>query len=219
MILPEMGYKYSNRYMDAYATLFYTKYNNVSFSNYVFDPNSGVSTPQTGYANTETYGLELEGTFYPTKWFDVQYTATVQDPKYKGLRYTTVTAGQPVLLDYDDNQLIRVPKNSFRVVPGLNLLDDKLRLQMSYEYEGRRYVDTANSVVLPQYHTIGLSARYQMTPELSFFLYADNLNNSLGLTEGNPRAGELASSDATKSVFIARPLLGRSFRASVMYRF
>jgi len=123
------------------------------------------------------------------------------------------------MLDYDNNQLIRVPKNSFRVVPGVNLLDDKLRLQMSYEYEGRRYVDTANSVVLPQYHTIGLSARYQMTPELSFFLYADNLNNSLGLTEGNPRAGELASSDATKSVFIARPLLGRSFRASVMYRF
>jgi outer membrane receptor protein involved in Fe transport len=219
MTLPEMGYKYSNRYMDAYATLFYTKYNNVSFSNYVFDPNSGVSTPQTGYADTETYGLELEGTFYPSKWFDVQYTATVQDPKYKGLSYTTVTAGAPVLLDYDDNQLIRVPKKSFRVVPGVNLLDDKLRLQMSYEYEGRRYVDTANSVVLPQYHTIGLSARYQMTPQLSFFLYADNLNNSLGLTEGNPRAGELASSDATKSVFIARPLLGRSFRASVMYRF
>lgn len=124
-----------------------------------------------------------------------------------------------MLLDYDGDQLIRVPKNSFRIVPGVNLLDDKLRLQMSYEYEGRRYVDTANTVVLPQYHTIGFSARYQMTPELSFFFYADNLNNSLGLTEGNPRAGELASSDATKSVFIARPLLGRSFRASVMYRF
>ncbi|TCI09184.1 cyclic nucleotide-binding protein [Dyella soli] len=219
MILPEMGYKYSNRYMDAYATLFYTKYNNVSFSNYVFDPNTGVSTPQTGYADTKTYGLELEGTFYPSRYFDVQYTATLQDPQYKGLRYTTITAGAPSLVDYDDNQLIRVPKTSFRVVPGVNLLDDKLRLQMTYEYEGRRYVDTANSVVLPQYHTIGFSARYQLTPELSFFLYADNLNNSLGLTEGNPRAGELASSDASKSVFIARPLLGRSFRASVMYRF
>ncbi|WP_243040069.1 TonB-dependent receptor domain-containing protein [Dyella sedimenti] len=219
MILPEMGYKYSNRYMDMYATLFYTRYDNVNFSNYVFDPNTGVSTPQTGYANTKTYGVELEGTFYPSRYFDVQYTATLQDPEYKGLRYTTITAGAPVLLDYDDNQLIRVPKTSFRIVPGVNLLNDKLRLQMTYEYEGKRYVDTANSVVLPQYHTIGFSARYQLSPELSFFLYADNLNNSLGLTEGNPRAGELASSDAGKGVFIARPLLGRSFRASVMYRF
>lgn len=219
MVLPEMGYKFSNRYMDAYATLFYTKYNNVSFSNYVFNVDTGVSTPETGYANTETYGLELEGTFYPTRWFDVQYTATLQDPKYKGLSYTTVVANAPVLLNYDDDQLIRVPKTSFRIVPGFNLLNDKLRVQMTYEYEGKRYADTANSVVLPQYHTIGASLRYQATPELSFFLYADNLNNSLGLTEGNPRSGELASSDAGASVFIARPLLGRSFRASVMYRF
>jgi len=219
MVLPEMGYKYSNRYMDAYATLFYTKYNNVSFSNYVFNANTGASTPQTGYADTKTYGLELEGTFYPSKLFDVQYTATLQNPEYKGLRYTTVVAGAPVLLDYDGNQLIRVPKTSFRVVPGVNLLDNKLRLQVAYEYEGKRYVDTANSVILPQYHVISFSARYQATPELAFFFYADNLNNSLGLTEGNPRAGELASADVGKSVFIARPLLGRSFRASVMYRF
>ncbi|MGC1548064.1 MAG: TonB-dependent receptor [Rhodanobacter sp.] len=219
MILPEAGYKFSNRYIDTYATVFYTKYNNVGFSNYVFNLATGVSTPQTGYANTETYGLELEGTVFPSQLFDLQYNATLEDPKYKGLRYTVIQAGAPVLLDYEDNQLIRVPKVSFRIVPGLNLLNGKLRLQMSYEYEGKRYADTANSVVLPQYHTINASARYQATPDLSFFLYADNINNSLGLTEGNPRSGELASSDAGANTFIARPLIGRSFRAAVMYRF
>jgi outer membrane receptor protein involved in Fe transport len=112
-----------------------------------------------------------------------------------------------------------VPKVSYRVVPGVNLLEGRLRLQVSYEHEGRRYVDTANSVVLPAYHTVGASARYDATPELSLFLYADNLTNSLGLTEGNPRAGELASADAGANTFIARPLLGRSFRAAAMYRF
>ena len=219
MILPEVGYKFANRYVESYATFFYTRYNNVGFSNYVFNPNTGVSTPQQGYANTETYGLELEGTIYPTSWFDLQYSATLQDPRYKGLRYTIVQAGAPVLLDYDDNYLIRVPRKSFRIVPGVNLLDNKLRLQLTYEYEGKRFSDTANSVVLPQYNVIGFSARYQATPALSFFFYADNLNNSLGLTEGNPRAGELKSADAGATVFIARPLLGRAFRASVMYRF
>ena len=106
-----------------------------------------------------------------------------------------------------------------RLVPGINLMNNRLRLQLSYEYEGKRYVDTANSVVLPSYHTINASARFDATPQLSLFLYADNINNSLGLTEGNPRAGELASSDAGANTFIARPLLGRSFRAAAMYRF
>jgi outer membrane receptor protein involved in Fe transport len=219
MVLPEIGYKFANRFIEMYETLFYTKYNNVSFSNYVFNPTSGASTAETGYADTETYGLELEGTVYPSKFFDIQYSATLQDPRYKGLRYTAITAGEPVLLDYDDDQLIRVPRKSARIVPGVNLLDNKLRLQMSFEYEGKRFSDTANSVVLPQYNTVGFSARYQATQDLSFFLYADNITNSLGLTEGNPRSGELKSSDAGATVFIARPLLGRSFRASVMYRF
>ena len=49
---------------------------------------------------------------------------------------------------------------------------------------------------LPSYYAINASARYELTPELSLFLYGDNLTNSLGLTEGNPRAGELQSGDA-----------------------
>jgi outer membrane receptor protein involved in Fe transport len=219
MVLPEVGYKFANEYIETYETFFYTRYDDVNFSNYVFNPTSGASTAETGYADTETYGLELEGTVYPCKWFDIQYSGTLQDPRYKGLRYTTITAGEPVLDDYDDDQLIRVPRKSARIVPGVNLMNNKLRLQAAFEYEGRRFSDTANSVILPQYTTLGFSARYQATPDLSFFLYADNITNSLGLTEGNPRSGELKSSDAGATVFIARPLLGRSFRASVMYRF
>ncbi|MEX1829693.1 TonB-dependent receptor [Luteibacter sp. CQ10] len=219
MDLGETGWKYSDRHLDLYATAFYTKYDNVAFSNYVFDRNGNTSTAQTGYADTKTYGLELEGTIYPTSWFDVQFNATYQDPKYKGLRYTELVNNAPVLRDYEDDQLIRVPKVSYRIVPGVNLFDNRLRLQVTYEFEGRRYVDTANSVVLPSYHVWGASARYDATQQLSFYLYADNINNSLGLTEGNPRAGELASADAGANTFIARPLLGRSYRAAVMYRF
>ncbi|ROU04787.1 TonB-dependent receptor [Lysobacter enzymogenes] len=219
MDLGEIGYKFSNERFDLFATLFYTKYDNVGFSNYVFDLGSGASTVQQGYADTKTTGLELEGFWTPVRWFDLHLTATIQDPKYKGLRYTELVNGAPVLRDFVDNQLIRVPKNSFRAVPGLNLLDDKLRLQVSYEHEGERFVDTANSVKLPSYHVINASARYEFAPGLSLYLYADNLTNSLGLTEGNPRAGELQSADAGNNTFIARPLLGRGYRAALMYRF
>jgi len=219
MKLGEVGYKYTDRQLDLYATAFYTKYNNVGFSNYVFNPNGNTSTTQQGYADTKTKGLELEGTWYPVDWFDVQVTATLQDPQYQGLRYTELVSGAPVLRDYEGNQLIRVPKQSYRVVPGVNLLGGKLRLQLAYEYEGQRYVDTANSVKLPSYDVWSASARYDISQMCSLFFYADNITNSLGLTEGNPRAGELASADAGANTFIARPILGRAYRAAIMYRF
>ncbi|MFC4763441.1 TonB-dependent receptor [Dyella koreensis] len=219
MKLGEVGYKYTDRQVDLYATAFYTKYNNVGFSNYVFNAQGNSSTVQQGYADTKTKGLELEGTWFPVNWFDVQITATWQDPQYKGLRYTELVAGAPVLRDYEGNQLIRVPKESYRVVPGLNLLGGKLRLQVAYEHEGKRYVDTANSVKLPAYDVWNASARYDISQMCSLFFYADNITNSLGLTEGNPRAGELQSADAGANTFIARPILGRAYRAAIMYRF
>jgi outer membrane receptor protein involved in Fe transport len=216
MHLGEVGFKYSSPLIDLYATGFWTKYNDVSFTNYRFDLNTGASVSEALYANTQTFGVELEGTLRPTRWFDISATATLQDPSYKGLTYTD-SAGK--LNDYDGNRLIRVPTVSLRLVPGVNLFDNRLRLQASYEYEGPRFVDTANSVRLPGYATINLSARAQISSRLSLYGYVDNLNNSLGLTEGNPRAGELQNSDAGANTFIARPLIGRNFRAALMYKF
>lgn len=218
MDLAEIGYKFGNDWMSVYTTAFYTKYDNVGFNNTVFDLNGG-ATVQQGYADTETTGLELEGGFYPVEWFDVTFNATLQDPKYKGLRYTEAVDNAPVLRDFADNQLIRVPKTSVRIVPGVNLLDQRLRVQVAYEYEGERYVDTANSVRLPSYDVWNASAQYTLTDSLSLYGYIDNLGNSLGLTEGNPRAGELQSSDAGANTFLARPILGRQYRLAVMYRF
>lgn len=215
MDLGEVGLKYASPLIDLYATGFWTKYHNVGFTNYRFDLN-GPAVSEARYADTETFGVELEGNLHPVKWFDVSATATLEDPKYKGLTYVDA-AGKS--FDFDGNQLIRVPTVSLRVVPGINLLDGRFRLQGSWEYEGKRYVDTANSVRLPAYATINLSARFDVSQKLSVYGYVDNLNNSLGLTEGNPRAGELQNGDAGANTFIARPLIGRNFRAALMYKF
>lgn len=218
MDLGEVGYKFSDQTFDLFATLFYTKYDNVGFSDTRFGLDGNRVTSR-GEASTRTVGLELEAAWFPTPLFDLQLTATVQEPEYRDLRYSEIVDDQPVLRDFVGNQLIRVPKRSLRLVPGLNLLDDRLRLQLTYEYQGERYVDTANSVRLPSYDVWSASARWQVDDHWSVFLYGDNLDNSLGLTEGNPRAGELQSGDAGANVFLARPLLGRSYRAALMYKF
>jgi len=216
MDLGEVGLKYSSPLVDLYLTGFWTKYNNVSFTNYRFDLNNGASTSETLFADTQTFGAEIEGSVRPTRWFDLSATATLQEPKYKGLIYTNATGTK---FDFDGNRLIRVPTVSLRLVPGLNLFDDRLRVQASWEYEGARYVDTANSVKLPTYGTVNLSARLAITDGLMLYGYVDNLNNALGLTEGNPRAGEIQNGDAGVNTFIARPLIGRNYRAALMYRF
>lgn len=215
MDLAEIGYKYSQPLLDVFATLFWTKYDNVSFSNYVFNAD-GATVEEPHFASTRTFGLELETALRPVDWFDVSATVTLQDPEYRGLTYLDKTG---TLNDYDGNQLIRVPKTSVRLVPGVNLMQGRLRLQAAWEYQGKRYVDTANSVRLPSYDAVNFSARYEVNDRLSLYGYVDNLTNSLGLTEGNPRAGELASADRGANTFIARPLLGRNYRLALMYKF
>jgi outer membrane receptor protein involved in Fe transport len=219
MDLAEAGYKYKHGMVELYPTVFYSKYDNVAYTNYVFSLNNASASPQTGYASTRTYGLELEGTLKPVSWGDLGFNVTLQDPQYRNLSYTDQVNNQPVLRNFSGNQLVRVPKVSYRLVPGLNLLGDALRLQLSYEYEGMRFVDSANSVRLPAYRVLNFSSRYQFTPRLSGFVYVDNLNNSQGLTEGNPRAGELQSADAGANTFLARPVLGREVRVALKYDF
>lgn len=219
MDLAEVGYKYQSRALELYPTLFYSKYNNVSYTNNIFSIDNASSTPQTGYASTRAYGLELEGKVRPASWNELGFNLTLQQPKYKDLRYTDRVNNLPLERDFTGHQLVRVPKVSYRLVPALNLLEDKLRLQMSYEYEGARFVDSANTVRLPSYSVINLSARYQLSASTSLFAYVDNLRNSQGLTEGNPRAGELQSADAGANTFLARPVLGRAIRAAVKYDF
>ncbi|MFT4155282.1 TonB-dependent receptor [Parafilimonas sp.] len=215
MQLGEIGYKYSYSKLSFYATGFWTKYNNVGFTNYVFNLD-GTNTQENLYANTQTFGLELEAGYYPVKWFDISATSTLQHAQYKGYIYTDNSG---TLINYNGNQLIRIPATSLRVVPGFNFFHDNLRLQAAIEYEAKRYVDVANSVILPGYTKIDVDAQVKLTDKISIFGVIDNLNNSLGLTEGNPRQGEFQSSDAGATSFIARPLLGRSFKIAFRYKF
>jgi outer membrane receptor protein involved in Fe transport len=74
-------------------------------------------------------------------------------------------------------------------------------------------------VVLPKYDVLNVSGRFSFNDHFELYGYVDNVTSSLGLTEGNPRLGEVQNADAGANTFIARPLLGRSYRMSVLYKF
>ena len=139
--------------------------------------------------------------------------------EFGNFQFTQVVNNVPQSLDFTGNRLVRVPKVSLRVIPGFNLLGNRLRVQFPIEYYGDRYADAANSVELPSYHVYSAAVRYDVNRAVTLHLNVDNIDNEIGLTEGNPRTGQFLSGDAGARYYIARPILGRSFRGAVTYRF
>lgn len=112
-----------------------------------------------------------------------------------------------------------MPKLSLRAVPAVNLFDGRLRAELEVEHYTKRFPDIANSQELPAYTLLNLNARAQVTQTLAFGLNVSNLTNQLGLTEGNPRAGSFQTGDPTAAYFLARPVFGRTARATVTLDF
>ena len=77
----------------------------------------------------------------------------------------------------------------------------------------------ANSVKLPSYRVFNAAARFDVNRALTLHVNLDNIDNEIGLTEGNPRSGQFLSGDAGARFHLARPILGRSVRGAVTYRF
>jgi outer membrane receptor protein involved in Fe transport len=214
MDFSEAGIKFAHRKFSAYVTGFRSLYHSYAISDYKLV--DGKYVGQTVYGDTDTWGVEVEATWKPVSWFDLHGQYTWQDPRFSNFLYTNSSGKQ---VDYSNNMLIRVPHNSFRVTPGVNLLQGKLRVEADVSYYGKRYSDVANDVVLPAYTTLDLYARYDATDRLSFNLYVDNVTNQIGLTQGNPRAGAIENDEAGDATYLARSIFGRSVRGSVSFKF
>lgn len=217
--MSELGLKYSSPILDVFATAFFSKFTGISFTDNIFNTATNSYRQVVAFGGSETVGLELEGELRPVSWFDLGAALTWQDPQYKNFKYSDVVAGQPVVRDFDGKQLVRVPQIGARIVPGVNLLDGALRAQAEIEYYSDRYADNANTQKLPAYTVVNASARYNLTDQITLYANGENLTNEIGLTEGNPRSGQFVSGEAGARYILARPILGRTLRAAITYRF
>ena len=217
--LMEAGLKLQGEHYEVYATAYYTAFDSQSFSETVFNATTNSFSSRTVFTDTKAHGMELEGILRPVKWFDLAFNAAVQDPTYGNFKFNSNVGGVLVPSDFSNNTQTRTPKVSFRATPGFNLLNDKLRAELEFEFYGDRYSDAANTLIIPKYHLFNAQVRYNVNDQISVYAYGTNLTNEIGLTEGNPRAGQFTAGDLTQKYYIARPELGRAFRVAVMYRF
>lgn len=217
--MAEVGAKFADRQFSAFATAFYTRFEGVTFTDNIFNAATNSFVQQFARANTETLGLEAELQYTLSPTLDLALVATVQDPQYKGFKYTELVGGRPVVRDFSGNQLIRVPKTSVRFVPGINLLGGAVRAELEVEHYSDRFADVANSQKLPAFTVLNANLRARLSDRATLTLNGTNLTNEIGLTEGDPRVGQFISGDAGAQYFRARPIMGRALRASINYRF
>jgi outer membrane receptor protein involved in Fe transport len=215
----EGGYKHVSDTFAVFATVFFTEFDNVEFTNSVVDPVTGTLTEQREFASTETLGIEFEGFWTPADLFELSATFTWQEAEFKDFAFNEVQNGVLVPVDFSGNQPIRIPELAASIRPTLVFLDGNLRVYAESQYYSKRYGDAANTVELPDYTVINAGATYFLNDAMEITVSGHNLDNEIGLTEGNPRAGQFTSGDAGNVFFLARPIFGRSLRASFAYRF
>ncbi len=189
----EAGVKFTGEWVEVYSTFFYNT--NDSFSSTV-----GSVVPAAAFESTAV-GVEADGSIFFGP-FNLGFTVTFQDAEID--KSTTATDVGNKVRRQPDFQVRLSPSYDFTVgdfeasvYGALTLVDD-------------RFGDSANTVALPSYEKFDLGVLLYHDSGLFFQLYGDNLGDSHGITEGDPRDPSAPS---------GRPIFGTSWRFSVGYDF
>ena len=189
----EGGIKYSGERFEVYSTIFFNQ--NDSFNSVV-----GAVVPAAAF-ETESIGVEADGSIFFGE-FTLSFLATFQDAEID--TSTTVSDVGNKVLRQPDFQVRIAPSYDFRVGD----FDGSVYAAVTFVDE--RFSDNANTVVLPSYEKFDLGVLLYHDSGLFFQVHGDNINDSDGLTEGDPRNPTAPN---------GRPIFGTSVRFSVGYDF
>jgi outer membrane receptor protein involved in Fe transport len=195
----EVGFKTATQLYSAYINYFHTEFDGIAFGQILTD---GTILNRT--SGSKGNGVEFELGLRPIRDLTLTLTGDWQDSTYKD---NPETAGKRVQ---------RQPKLQYRFTPSYRIPmgDNELKLYGTFTYIGERWADQLNQQYLPSYKTYDLGAVFRLGEKVEFRVAGTNLGNELGLTEGNSRL----TTGGTGPIN-ARPLFGRTWEASVMYRF
>jgi outer membrane receptor protein involved in Fe transport len=195
----EAGFKTATQLYSVYLNYFHTKFEGISFQQVL--SNGQILNSVSG---SKGNGLEWELAVRPLSGLTLQLTGNYQDSEYTDNPATT------------GKRVQRQPKMQYRFSPSYRIPvgDDELKLYGTFTHVGDRWADQSNTQYLPSYKTLDLGALYTINDKIEFRVGVTNLNNELGLTEGNSRLV-----GASVGPINARPLFGRTWEASIGYRF
>ncbi|WP_242137838.1 TonB-dependent receptor [Sphingomonas sp. TREG-RG-20F-R18-01] len=201
----EGGVKLSTRSLNLYATLYRNRFKGLATTVIT----SGAPLASIGGARAT--GVELDGLWRPVAPLSVTFSGSWLDARYRGF---FTDDGRT---DLSGNRVQRQPQWQWRMTPAwdFTVATRKASLFMTLSRMGDRWSDVQNRQLLPAFVKWDAGAALDVNDRLRVQLSADNLTDTIGLTEGNPRT---LGAQASGAIF-ARPILGRSVELSARYGF
>jgi iron complex outermembrane recepter protein len=205
----EGGVRYQAQGFYASLTAFRTV-----FKDFLFSRQPAGAPREVNFASDiEVLGGEFDMGWKPLDWFQLQVNGVVQDSELD----IQDDQGTGFAASFDGNSPERTPPVNITVTPSFLLPGNRGEVYVTYRHIGRIYSDLANSLRLPEYDVLSAGILYDWNENVRLSLSIDNINNAVGLTEGNPRAGFIENTGS--DFFFARPILGRNAIASVTVDF
>lgn len=203
-----LGLKYNSSKLALFATGFYSYFNHIAFTDFVNVGGQLQSIQQ--YYNTSALGLELEAAAQLGN-LNLSLTGTIQEAKYHNWVYHDQNGN---LYDFNNHYIQRLPKMYFTFRPTYKI--GKMNIGLTWQYFGKRYTNPENKQVLPEFSQFNGLIDYNINNHMTLSATVNNIFNTIGLTEGNPRSG---LTSVNSQYFYARSILGRSAVLSFRYNF
>lgn len=195
----EGGLKYTSPMFAVFSNGFYMKQKNLAFLDILPD-----GTSENAFGGARNFGLEVEAILEVSD-LDLYLSGTIQDPELEDFGTDT------------GNRVRRIPTNfgTFRATYTAVFPETSYRLPIYIEVRrfGKKFNDNGNLAPLPSYTLLNAGIAFEVN-NVRFAADVTNLGNTIGLTEGNPRAP-----GAFGNFYHARPEFGRAYRGSVSVKF
>ena len=208
IIQEEAGAKFGGENLSATLALFHVVLKdrfNVSFLNV-----GGVLQESVAIISSKSTGVEASWDWMFVKNLHLEGSFTYQTHEYTKYSATPTNVGK---------WLERQPR--LNVNGGLTYNNKKFDASYSFNYTGKRFGNASNLVELAPYDISRLDAGYTFGINNNSFVRLGagifNLFDKVGVTEGNPRAGDAQTNSG--DFFVGRPILPRSYFARLSLTF
>jgi outer membrane receptor protein involved in Fe transport len=182
------------------VVVFRTLFNNQSYQfNNPDDPTQNINA----VANDKIWGIQVDATWKPVRFFSLDVNGVYQQPKLTSLQIAGALASE-----YSGNVTAQTPKKLVTVTPSFILPNNLGEIYGRWKYIDKVFADAGNAVTLPSYSVFTVGASFNVGSRFNIGVSVDNITNTKGFTEGNPRQGQTQS--ITNGYFYGRAIVGRN---------